>query len=341
MAKYKLAVVIGRFQPLHYGHIHLFENALHYSDNVLVLVGSSFGGQSHRNPFDYAQRSAWIKNSFPGNDSINTVGISDYPHSDAEWVVQTTKAILEFDLSVAADEICIIGHSKDESSSYLEHFPFDYIDVNMHSHFHATDLREFIYSGKLQYAELSIPPHVYNYLVDYSRTDECRQLSDERDYQIEYMKPYDLLDFPPVFVTGDAVVLCNDHILLIKRGNVHGYGQWALPGGYLDAHELIETCILRELEEESSFDMSTNNAKLVEVVMFDSPSRSVMARSITHAGLVLVSSQEELPVLAHSDDAIDAKWFHINSLISLRTNIFLDHYHIMVDLIKRSEKYRD
>lgn len=342
MSRYKLAVIIGRFQPLHYGHLHLMESALDYSDNVLILIGSSFCGQSHRNPFDYVRRASWIKNAFLGNDSINTIGISDYPHSNEEWLIHTTKEILEYDTSIVADDICIIGHSKDDTSSYLDHFPFDYIDVEMYSDFHATDIRNFIYSNKLEYVESIVPVHVYRDLVEYAASEECLHMVQEKKHQEDHMKPYDLLDFPPVFVTGDAVVLCNNHILLIKRGNIHGYGQWALPGGYLDAGETVDKCILRELHEETSLDISDmDDAHLAKVIMFDSPGRSAMARSITHAGLILIENRDSLPDISPNDDAIDVKWVHIDSLISLRTVIFLDHYHIMVHLIKLFGEFSD
>lgn len=338
MSKYKLAVVIGRFQPLHYGHIKLIEKALECSDKVLVLIGSSFAGQSHKNPFDYVQRSAWVKNSFLGNTDIDTVGISDFPHSDEEWVAHTTTAIVEYGNSIATEDICIVGHNKDESSYYLENFPFPFIDIDMHSHFHSTDLRDFIYTGKLEYAENAVPFHVYKDLIDYAESEKCAMLAAEKEYQIEYMRPYNLLDFPPIFVTGDAVVLCNNYILLIKRGNVHGYGQWALPGGYLDSSETMQDCILRELKEETGIDVKRDpKAHLIDLQLFDQPGRSVMARSITYAGLISMHDHDDLPEIAACDDALEARWFHLDSLVSLRTNIFLDHYHVMLKMIEIDE----
>ena len=38
----ELAVVIGRFQPLHYGHIYNIDKGLKEAKKVVVLVGSAF-----------------------------------------------------------------------------------------------------------------------------------------------------------------------------------------------------------------------------------------------------------------------------------------------------------
>ena len=38
--KYDLAIFIGRFQPLHNGHVHNIEKGLEIADNVLVILGS-------------------------------------------------------------------------------------------------------------------------------------------------------------------------------------------------------------------------------------------------------------------------------------------------------------
>lgn len=43
----------------------------------------------------------------------------------------------------------------------------------------------------------------------------------------------------------------NDEILLIKRGVAPGKGHWALPSGFVEAHELPEETALRELKEET------------------------------------------------------------------------------------------
>ncbi|MEO0333178.1 MAG: NUDIX domain-containing protein, partial [Bacteroidota bacterium] len=54
-------------------------------------------------------------------------------------------------------------------------------------------------------------------------------------------------------VTVDAVVFTSDHkeVLLIQRKNDPFREQWALPGGFVEDDEDLDTAVARELEEET------------------------------------------------------------------------------------------
>ena len=54
----------------------------------------------------------------------------------------------------------------------------------------------------------------------------------------------------PVVGIG-VIVLRNHRILLGKRRNVHGAGDWSPPGGHLDFGETPENCAIREVREET------------------------------------------------------------------------------------------
>lgn len=48
------------------------------------------------------------------------------------------------------------------------------------------------------------------------------------------------------------IVIQDGKILLGKRKNAHGAGEWAPPGGHLEFGETIDICVRRELAEETS-----------------------------------------------------------------------------------------
>lgn len=74
-------LVVGRFQPLHGGHVQLIEEALRSCASVVVAVGSSTEPPSARNPFTFEERQAMLQAVFPG---LAVVGVPDV-HDDARW----------------------------------------------------------------------------------------------------------------------------------------------------------------------------------------------------------------------------------------------------------------
>jgi len=59
-------------------------------------------------------------------------------------------------------------------------------------------------------------------------------------------------------VTGVGVMIVNEQgdVLLGKRKNAHGNGEYAFPGGKLDHSETFEDCALRETREECGIEIA-------------------------------------------------------------------------------------
>jgi 8-oxo-dGTP diphosphatase len=56
---------------------------------------------------------------------------------------------------------------------------------------------------------------------------------------------------------GVGVFVCRGgEILLGKRKNAHGEGEWSLPGGHLEPGESFRDCCIREVKEETGIDIS-------------------------------------------------------------------------------------
>lgn len=100
-------------------------------------------------------------------------------------------------------------------------------------------------------------------------------------------------------------------VLLIKRKNDPFKGKWALPGGFVDAHETLEQAAIRELEEETGLAIN----KLEQVGVFDDPKRDPRKRVISIAHYVMVRKNDYDPKGA--DDAEEAKWFKLSELPGL------------------------
>jgi len=60
-----------------------------------------------------------------------------------------------------------------------------------------------------------------------------------------------------------VLVLRNHRILLGKRRNAHGAGDWSPPGGHLEFGETPENCAIREVHEETG--LTIENVRLCGV----------------------------------------------------------------------------
>lgn len=112
-------------------------------------------------------------------------------------------------------------------------------------------------------------------------------------------------DYPRPAVTVDIVVFSGDalEVLLIQRKHPPFEGHWALPGGFIEMEEPLETSAHRELEEETG----VTDVALTEVGAFGSPSRDPRGRVITIAYATVIE-KSTVNVKAGSDASAVA-WF--------------------------------
>lgn len=62
------------------------------------------------------------------------------------------------------------------------------------------------------------------------------------------------------FITAVRVVCRNDNneILMVQEGKDHVHGHWDLPGGGLEHDESIPICAVREVQEETGYEIDLN-----------------------------------------------------------------------------------
>jgi len=92
----KTALIIGRFQPFHLGHLKLIEVAAENSDRLIIGIGSSQESNTRENPFTSDERKEMIENSLNIKIPYEIVPIPDI-NNDKLWVSHVKKLVPEFD----------------------------------------------------------------------------------------------------------------------------------------------------------------------------------------------------------------------------------------------------
>ena len=115
------------------------------------------------------------------------------------------------------------------------------------------------------------------------------------------------------------------NILLVKRKEGKE-GLWALPGGYINKGENLETCARRELREEAGIEVP----HLEYFKVYSEPERDYRHQTISHA-FIAIHPSGKLRLKADTDVS-DVNWFEVNNVPSLE----FDHNQICSDGIKHA-----
>lgn len=135
----------------------------------------------------------------------------------------------------------------------------------------------------------------------------------------EFLKAYNPQDYDQPSATVDmAVFTCQPsdeksnavlQLLLIQRKDHPCIGQWALPGGFVEIDETLETAASRELEEEASI----KPAYLEQFHTWSDVHRDPRTR-IIGTSFIGIAHKESVTIQA-GDDAQAAKWFDVHYAI--------------------------
>jgi bifunctional NMN adenylyltransferase/nudix hydrolase len=344
-------VFIGRFQPFHNGHKAVIDAALEQAKEVVVVVGSSFAARNIRNPFTFEERKAMIESCFTESQHftyegaqgrvktsrVKVVPVSDFPYDDNKWVNAIQRIV---DATVPdAQDVGLIGHSKDSTSYYLNIFPRwkNHVEVPDIDGINATDIRKMLFevhSKTLENLKTLMPAVSRNKMLDIliSASEQWKVLEQEYQMVKRYKESWKAAPFPPTFMTVDAVVVQSGHLLLVERGDMPGKGLWALPGGFLNQEETMLDGAIRELKEETKIKVPVPVLKgsIKASKTFDAPNRSVRGRTITQAFFIDLGVGE-LPKVKGSDDAAKAFWVPFKDV--KQEKMFEDHFHIIDNFI--------
>lgn len=313
-------VIIGRFQPLHNGHMVLFDKALSFGDEVVVVLGSAKQARTPKNPFTAAEREVMIRAAYPGRE-IRFVHLRDY-HDDDLW----NNAVL---LAVG-DDARIVGMEKDDSSYYLRNFPeWERVSVTSCEDLSATEVRNLLFADdptKWLLLETRLPGTVLDYLRAWSETAAFARMQAEFGYYAGYASQWG----SGPHITADAVMINDGKVLVIRRGGIPGKGLLALPGGFLERGERLLDSAIREMREETGIEFTRTylDRFLVGQSVRDFPGRSLRGRVISHVFVFHLDTREPPPLKA-GDDASEALWIPIAGLPALEDCFFEDHFLIL------------
>lgn len=336
--KYDVAVYIGRFQPFHNGHKYVVEQAKKIAHNVVILVGSASSSRSQSNPFTFNERQSIIHRVVPEVDYI--LPLADFLYEENQWLTEVQELVDTAIEDNPNSRVCIIGHTKDESSYYIKSFPqWDVVELEHWEKVSGTDIRDHFFGGKpLLYLKSIVPEDTYEFLNWFGTTEHCFRLVEEYQAIKAYKESWAGSPFPPTFATVDAVVIQSGHILLVKRGEHPGKGLWAVPGGFLNQTETQKAAAIRELREETKLKVPVKvlEGSIKKEHTFASIGRSSRGRTITQAFLFQLDNTLELPKVKGSDDAVYAKWFPLLEFYNMEEEMFEDHYHMVRYMIDNS-----
>lgn len=315
MSKHSTGIFIGRFQPIHSGHIHAIGVAASQVRQLIIMVGSANQCRSIRNPWSFQERKSMIRIKLESANiqNVTIVPLNDYPYSDSQWITDV-RSTIEYHTE---DKPVLFGHMK-EGNDYLTWFPdWEFRSIESHSKINATEVRTTMF------------------LTNSIEMPKC--VRDDWAFYQKEAKLFENYPFPETlnFNCADAVLECQGHVLLIKRKFAPGAGQWALPGGFRNQRETFLDCAIRELQEETNVRIPEKvlRGSIVKSELFDSPSRSFGIPRNTLAVYMRVNPNPDgtLPRANGADDAVECAWFPLTTILN-GMQIYDDHLAVVSKL---------
>ncbi|HXP89849.1 MAG TPA: NUDIX domain-containing protein [Fibrobacteria bacterium] len=318
------AVLIGRFQPFHSGHAALLAVAFRTAPRVVMVLGSAHAARTPRNPFTAAEREAMIRATLTESDNKRLVVAGQRDVWDVRRWSSEVRAAVE---AVGGGRTALVGHRKDHSSSYLGTFPeWTEVETGRLGPLDATPLREWILSDLPSEAVLArlagvLPAPAVEWIAGWMRGPWRGELAQDRQAILSFGS----LGGRGPFVAMDAVVRSRGRVLLTTRGHRPGRGLEALPGGFPEPGESLESGARRVLARETGIVVGGDP---VREAVFSHPDRSQRARIATNAFL-FEPDWEILPEPIRGGDVGSARWVAQSELPGMEDRFFEDHFHIL------------
>ncbi|MES2155248.1 MAG: adenylyltransferase/cytidyltransferase family protein [bacterium] len=158
-------LVVGRFQPLHIGHVHLIQQAREQCGTVVIAVGSTNAKPNARNPFSFEERKAMLQAVFPG---VPVFAVPDI-HDREAWVAHLLA------ITGAVDRV----YGNDDNSQSL--FEAAHVDVarpglERRDEWEGTAIRRLMAEDDPAWRK-HVPPAVAALLLDWHAPERIRAMA--------------------------------------------------------------------------------------------------------------------------------------------------------------------
>jgi bifunctional NMN adenylyltransferase/nudix hydrolase len=308
----KSGIFIGRFQPVHQGHVHALGIAASQVEKLYILVGSANQCRSIKNPWTFQERVQMLRNKLRNANISNyeILPLNDYRYSDSQWMSDVRATVDHYDMGVPT----LFGHMK-EGNNYLTWFPdWPFKSIESQYNVNATAVRQRMF-------DLKDPDMPETVQADYAFYEK------EKVTFANYPFPETLN-----FNCSDAILECQGHVLLIQRKFAPGAGAWALPGGFRNRNESFLDCAIRELQEETNVRVPEKvlRGSIVKTELFDDPTRSFGIPRNTMAVYMRINPNPDfsLPRANGADDAALCKWVPLTDALNT-IQMYDDHKDIL------------
>src|SRR6266446_4519199 len=110
-----------------------------------------------------------------------------------------------------------------------------------------------------------------------------------------------------------AVIVMDNRVLLIRRGQAPLLGEWSLPGGVLECGETLREATIRKTREETGLEVETSEL----LGVYERVMRSDDRRVRYHYVLIDFLCRAVAGNLKAGSDAADVRWFESTELDGL------------------------
>jgi len=144
MKQYDIAVIIGRFQPIHKGHIPMFIRAEQLAHKTVCVIGSINKPSTPKNPFSFREREQLIRNALcdeglyhSAEGHIGILGVEDTHYREQEWYSNIRELVQPYLNEALQRKKDMAAHKVIELTYTLRD-----IDIENHIHLHGQNNKE-------------------------------------------------------------------------------------------------------------------------------------------------------------------------------------------------------